>query len=576
MHQAAPPSGTEPRIVRKRRLAGLLLAGVAIGAAGLPARAQDAGLRGSVPEDVLGTSAATPLSAPSQQTRSTPAPAARTSAPAYDPASPGALSGDAASTDIEGGDALTDDGDDGTGLNDATLQGQPIEPEGLQSPPIPRENPRRAPATTADDANDNQPTPVDYLRTGTVNSEEQNDTGRVMPENERLSPVENRPRPRTEQDPFAPVGLRVGSFLLRPSLEQGIRGTDNADNSSSGSNAMLSETKLRLNAQSDWSRHQATLDASGSWDRTISGQDVSEPRLDIEGGLRLDLGDQTTVNSSAGYHLRRESANNPYGVPGALKRPIVQTLNGSLGVEREIGLIFGGVTGRVERSIYGDAELSTGGKVSQEDRDNTFASLTLRGGYQLSAAIKPFAEIEVGKRVYDERQDSNGFERGATRLGARAGAIIDMGEKLNGEFSIGYLRENIEDERLDDIGGLSLNAAMNWSPERGTDVRLAAQTIVEGGTAPGESGSILYLANIDVQRLIRANLTFDAGLDVTARDNRDGSGTDYGLGAELGATYWFNRFVGINGSYRHEFMKSDVASREYTSNSVYLGVKLQR
>ncbi|YBV96544.1 outer membrane beta-barrel protein [Phyllobacteriaceae bacterium JZ32] len=569
MHQAATPPGTEPCIARKRRLAGLLLAGIAIGAVGIPARAQDVSLRGSVQEDILGTSAATPLSAPSQQRRSAP--------PAYEPASSGALSEDNDDTDTEGGDAFTEGEDDSIGLSNDTLEGRPIEPEGLSSPPIPAENPaRRATARTSDETDVNQSAPADYLRTGTVNSEEENDTGRVMPENERQAPIENRSRPQPEEDSFAPVGLRAGSFLLRPSLDQGIRGTSNADNSATGSRAMLSETTLRLNAQSDWSRHQATLDASGSWARTISGQDVSEPRLDIEGGLRLDLGDQTTVNSSAGYHLRRESANNPYGVPGALKRPIVQTLNGSLGVEREVGLLFGGVTGRVERSVYGDAELSTGGEVSQKDRDNTFVSVTLRGGYQLSAAIRPFTEIEVGKRIYDERQDSNGYERGATQLAARAGALVDMGEKLNGEFALGYLRENIEDERLRDIGGLSLNAAMNWSPERGTDVRLAAQTIVEGGTAPGESGSILYLANLDLKRLIRANLTLDAGLDVTVRDNRDGSGTDYGLGAELGATYWFNRFVGVNGSYRHEFMKSDVASREYTSNSVYLGVKLQR
>ncbi|PRD42789.1 hypothetical protein C5748_14990 [Phyllobacterium phragmitis] len=571
MHKAASPPGNQPRIVAKRRLAGLLLAGVAVGVSGFPAQAQEAGLRGSVPEDVLGTSAATPLSAQSrQQRRPNATTTTRSTSPAYEPASPGALSEDDSGADTDAGDAMVDNGEN---PDDATLAGRPIEPAGLPSPPASSQS---TTASAAAETDDNQLAPVDYLRTGTVDGEEQNGTGRAIPENERQSTIENRPPPRVEQDPFAPIGLRLGSFLLRPTIEQGIRATSNADNSSTGSSAVLSETTLRLNAQSDWSRHQATLDASGTLARTISGQDVSEPRLDIEGGLRLDLGDQTTLNTSAGYHLRRESASNPSGVVGALKRPIVQTLNGSLGLEREIGLLFGGVTGRVERSVYGDAELSSGGEVSQKDRDNTFASVTLRGGYQLSAAIKPFAEIEVGKRVYDEKRDSNGYERGATRLGARAGAMLDMGEKLNGELSLGYLRENIEDERLGDISGLSVNAAMNWSPERGTDVRLAAQTIVEGATAPGESGSVLYLANLDLKRLIRADLTLDAGLDLTVRDNRDGSGLDYGLGAELGATYWFNRFVGVNGSLRHEFLKSDIASREYTSNSVYLGVKMQR
>ncbi|GGA98505.1 hypothetical protein GCM10011491_28460 [Brucella endophytica] len=466
-------------------------------------------------------------------------------------------------------DDAPDNGGYAVSVDENTLQGLPIEPQGLPGSPQTEENTNRRP-TPADD----QSAPID-LRTGPL-SEDLDDTGRVARDNQREPPIDGHPRTRTEADPFAPLGIRARSFILRPSIEQGIRATSNADTSSDGRSAILSETTLRLGAQSDWSRHQATLDASGNIVKTLSGQKVDEPRIDIESGLRLDLNDATKVNIGAGYHLRRESASNPSGVIGALKRPIVQTLNGSLGVERDMGVFFGAATARVERSVYGDAELSGGGKVTQKDRDANLVTVTLRGGYEISEAIKPFAEIEAGRRIYDQKHDSNGYERDATRLGLRVGSIVDMGEKLNGEFSVGYLRENIEDERLKDIGGLWVNAAMNWSPERGTDVRISGQTIVDGGTAPGDSGNILYLANIDVKRLIRANLTFETGLDLTLRDNRDGTSLDYGLGAEIGATYWFNRFVGINGRLRHEFMKSDVSWREYTANSVYVGVKVQR
>jgi hypothetical protein len=538
MHQAEPPAGVKPPISCKRRLAALLLAGIAFAQPVFPAMAQDTALRGSLPDT------ATP-----------PVPTNRPST--YQATSPGALPDD--DTDVNGA----------IGLDDNTLQGLPIEPEGALPPSSADESrPPRVPPVT-----DNT---VDNLRAGPVSNEDAGDTGRAARENQREAPIEGHPRTQTEQDPFAPAGIRAGSFILRPGIEQGIRATSNADNSSTGESATLSETTLRLGVRSDWSRHQATLDASGTILKTISGQEVSEPRVDIKGGLRLDVDDATKVDIGAGYQLRRESASNPNGVLGALKRPIVQTLDGSLGVERDLGVFFGGVTGRVERTVYGDAELEGGGKVSQKDRNNNFASITLRGGYEISEALKPFAEIEAGKVIYDEKRDENGYERDATRWGLRAGAIIDTGEKLNGEFSVGYLRENIEDTRLDDIGGLSVNAAMNWSPQRGTDVRLNAQTIVEGATSPGDSGDILYLANIDVRRLIRADLTLEARLDLTFRDNRDGTGLDRGLGAQIGATYWFNRFVGLNGSLRHEFMKSDDASREYTANSVYVGVRVQR
>jgi hypothetical protein len=181
--------------------------------------------------------------------------------------------------------------------------------------------------------------------------------------------------------------------------------------------------------------------------------------------------------------------------------------------------------------------------------------------------------VEIGRRIY---QNDNGLDRNATQLGLRTGLQINSGEKLNGEFSVGYIGARSEDDRLRDTGGLSLDAAMNWSPQRGTDVQFGLRTYLDSSPDIGGNSSILYLANINVTRMIRADLSLNARLDASVRDNRDGSGTDYGMGAEAGATYWFNRFFGVDGKLRHEFIKSDVASRDYQSNSVYLGVKLRR
>src|SRR5690606_20211375 len=141
----------------------------------------------------------------------------------------------------------------------------------------------------------------------------------------------------------------------------------------------------------------------------------------------------------------------------ALQRPLVHTLNGDLGIERDVGLIFGSANARIEHNIYGNAKLSSGGTVSQKDRDNTYASITLRGGFSLSAAIKPFTEVELGKRIFDEKVDSNGYERSGSQFALRGGMMLDMGEKLNGEFAAGYMRANSDDSRLGNISGPSIN-----------------------------------------------------------------------------------------------------------------------
>ncbi|MEJ5081019.1 MULTISPECIES: outer membrane beta-barrel protein [unclassified Ochrobactrum] len=434
--------------------------------------------------------------------------------------------------------------------------------ETTQVAPINDEEPRRFLTT------DNMPVSA-------VTIEEQDTTGRARRENLPAIPEQGR-RLTAEADPFAPLGIRTGNFVLRPSLEQGISATTNGDNSSTGSSAVLSETTLRLKAESDWARHQATLDASGTLSKSISGQDVSEPRVDVQGNLRFDLSGQTTVNAGAGYKLRRESASSPNGVTDALKRPLVHTANGSLGIERDTGLIFGRATGRIEHDSYGDAELSSGGTVSQKDRDNTYASVTLRGGFAISPALKPFVEAELGKRMFDERVDSNGYERSGSQYAVRAGLMFDRGEKFNGEFSAGFMRANSDDARLADVSGPSLAAAINWSPLRGTDVQLYARTMVDTSTTPGVAGALLHFASLEVTRRVRSDLSFNGKLDLNVRDNKDGTGTDYTIGAQIGATYWINRFVGIDARLRHEFQTSQISYREYHANSIYVGMKVQR
>ena len=521
----SPPGGSSPFALR---LKSLLLASVVLAFGHLTAFSQDIQLRGDVDEDVLSATSPDRLTIRNEN----------------QPNSSGDTSGEFAD-------------DSYTPPAESTAPTQPAEPI-LASD----EEPRRFLST------DNMPV-------GAVTIEEQDETGRARRENLPAIPEQGR-RIMPDADPFAPIGIRTGSFILRPSLEQGIRATTNGDNSSTGSSAILSETTLRLNAQSDWSRHQARIDAAGTLSKSISGEDVSEPRVDIQGNLRFDMSNQTTINAGAGYRLRRESASSPNGVTDALKRPLVHTMHGSLGIERDTGLLFSRATGRVTYDTYGDAELASGGNVSQKDRNNTYASITLRSGFAISPALKPFAEVELGKRIFDERIDSNGYERSGSKFALRGGLMFDRGEKFNGEFSAGYMHANSDDSRLGSISGPSLAANINWSPLRGTDVNFFAQTMVDTSTTPGVAGALLHFASLEVTRRVRSDLSLSGKLDLNVRDNKDGTGTDYTIGAQIGATYWINRFVGLDTRLRHEFQTSQVADREYRANSIYVGMKVQR
>ncbi len=379
-----------------------------------------------------------------------------------------------------------------------------------------------------------------------------------------------------DDDPYAPLGIRIGTFVLLPELEQGLSWSSNADSSAGGGEAVLSETTLRLNGESDWSRHAFQFGAFGTFRQTLSGADVSE----ISGGanalLRLDLADGFAVSAGADYQVTPETAASAVVIPGAVSQPLSHTLVGTLGVARTEGKLRVAANGRVERQIYEDADLGGGGVLSQKERNTTLATLTLRTGYEVSPALVPFIEAEIGRRTYDLRTDTAGFARSADRYAVRAGVELNLGDKLTGEFAAGWISEKPDDTRLVAVEGVSALASLAWSPMRGTTVNLDAATTIETTTQAGSSGSILYDVDLGIERQIRANLTGNLAAGFGFREFKGSNGQDLIIDIEAGLTWWLNRNFGITGRAGYENVSSNVAGRDAETLSAFLGVRLRR
>ena len=426
---------------------------------------------------------------------------------------------------------------------------------------------------TADESEED-PSTTGTVRAQTIDSEIETET-EADPPIERAAPIEGLEK-RFDENPYAPLGLRVGTFTVLPSIESGLTWTSNANSSAGGGPALLSESTLRLNAVSDWASDKATIDAFVNFRKTVSGEEIDETRGGLKGDFEHELAGDWKALGAIRYEIGPELASSPDAIVGTLDQPIKQTFEGSLGAEKDVGKLQLRLTGNVEREVFGDADLSSGGTVSQEDRNSTLVAGVLRTGYEISPALTPFVEVEFGHRSYDLDVDSNGFDRAATRSGARAGLELDLGEKFSGEFSAGWINEDLADPRLASVSGPSVSADLNWSPVRGTVVGLDAQTTVEGATGVDESGSILYASELTVERELRANLTAELGFAAGLRDYTGEDGRDVILGAEARTTYWFNRYLGLTGRLRHERLDSTLPGRDYKTNSVFVGLKMQR
>ncbi len=383
---------------------------------------------------------------------------------------------------------------------------------------------------------------------GIPSSEAIADAGRQNLPNSSVDGFRNGSLPYSEE----PSGIMLGTFLLRPAIEQGI-GYERTKSGDETDTRSFSTTTLRGSLTSDWSRHQLTIDGAGTYERNFSGNDNTEPEVNVGADLRLDLSGETTANLTAGYSLEREDMADPNAVSGAQVQSAVQNYAAGARIQRNFGLIRGTLGATVDRETYGDVKLSDGSELSQSDRNTWTGILTARIGYELSPALIPFVEGSGGRVRYDDERDSSGYARSGDLYGGRTGLEFDLGEKLRGEIGIGFDRQTFDDERLKAINAFAADGAVDWSPQRGTNVNLGLRTAIEPSTTPGESGYISYLASTEITQEVRSNLVARLTGSYEWRDFPTSSSSNqnvYIVGT--GLAWNFNRYLALSGDVSYE------------------------
>lgn len=374
----------------------------------------------------------------------------------------------------------------------------------------------------------------------------------------------------------AATGIRLGSFVLKPTLGQTFNFEKTKTGDDTESRSYL-ETGLKGTLTSDWSRHELSITGEGTWQRNVSGSGETEPTADLQAVLRLDISHETTGTLKAGYHFEREDADDPNAIANATSQSDVNQYTLGAGIEHDFGVLRGSAKVDFDRYTYGDVDLDNGTTLSRDDRDRNEGALTLRVGYELSPALIPFLEGSAGRSIYDLRQDTLGFERSYDNYGLRAGIEADLGEKLSGEIALGYETYRFDDSRLDELGGVTIDGLVNWSPQRGTNITYGVSTGLEPSTTPGESGAMTYTLSSNGTHELRTNLLARWSNSLTFRNYPSGSfsGDEKVWMTGAGLTWDVNRTLALTGDVSYERTNRDVGPSTDTAR-VGVGLTLRR
>lgn len=389
--------------------------------------------------------------------------------------------------------------------------------------------------------------------------------------------VVRRPKPkRVEDEPYAPIGYSAGSFTLKPGVEIVEGYDDNPFRVQNGKGSWFTQTDARLNARSNWSRHELETELRGAFTAYTDVDNNNRPEAEARLRGRIDVNADRRIEFEGRALLSTQMAGTPEAVTSAKQPPLVYTYGGNAGYVQRLNRFEAGLYAMVERSTYADAELLNNTILDQSDRDYTSYGARLRGSYETRPGVKPFAEVSADTRVFDRSVDSNGDRRNSDGIYARVGSEFELRGYLTGQVSVGYGRRVYDDPGLPAIGGFLFDSSLVWQASALTKVSLKAVSEISETNLAGASGALKREAILSVDHAFRRWLVGTASVSYGTYDYRGIDRSDDKLGFSAGLTYYLNRNMALKGEYRRETYHSNVPNQDYTSNIYLLGLKLQR
>ena len=381
-------------------------------------------------------------------------------------------------------------------------------------------------------------------------------------------------------DPYEPLGLRAGSFIILPAVELSPGYDNNPQHTPGGPGSTTYVVAPELHVRSDWASNSFTADIAGSY--YWYGNDSFQPSLDrpylnskIDG--RLDVTRDTHILLENRFIISTDNPGSPNIQANLAKLPIDTTVGGTVGVEQQFSRFDATLKGTIDRTTYQTSHFVDGESANNDDRAYDQYAGIFRLGYEIDPGFKPFVEVSQDKRNYDSPVDDFGVDRSSTGTSAKLGGEFKLGgSMLVGEMSVGYLQRNYEDPTLPNISGLTMDGSLLWLATGLTSVKFTATSQVYESTLQGVSGSFSrdFSAEVDhaLRRWLIATGTFGYGHDDYVGEARQ----DDRYYAIAGLIYKLNPYMQLKGQVRHDWLTSTQSGNAYQSTAVLLTLRLQQ
>ena len=393
-----------------------------------------------------------------------------------------------------------------------------------------------------------------------------------------LPTIPAQPKPKIDADPFAPVGIGIGSLRLVPYVETDGGYDSNPSQQSGiarGSPVVRGETGFTL--QSDWSVHQLTGELHAGYTDDLAVPRASNPDGNGKFDLRLDATRDTAIDLEARGTLVTESVGSPIlGTAVVSARPLVATLGSTMGVTQKFGDLSLGLHGTIDRTDYTDATLANGSTLALSNDNFTAYGLQTRAGYELMPGVMPFVELDADVRRHDLALDISGYARDSNGQAAQAGTTFELTPILTGQIAGGYAQREYADPRLARLQGPTFDSSLVWSATPLTTLTLKGTTLLAETTIAGASGAMSRTISLELAHQLFRNVKLDAIASYATNTYQGVSLLETTYAGTFSAEYDLSRSVVLKASVAEQRFHSTAVGVDYAETKFLLGLKLQR
>jgi len=346
-------------------------------------------------------------------------------------------------------------------------------------------------------------------------------------------------------------GYRLGSFQMQPTLNI-LGGYDDNIFAQSGG-AKVADSFVRLQPEvvirSNWSVHELSLDARGTFDRYASktSEDVADYLVTASG--RYDISGDTSIRAVAraeSDHASRSSED----ISVQTVRPLAYRVNSALlDVRHDLARFKIDLQGQIVQSRFDDGVLPDGTLYVQRTSDNVDWEGKLKLTYAFTPSFGIFGQAQYDVRTFSiagantPKRDSHGYE-------LLAGAVFEPAALMRGEIGIGYVQQNFHNPFYRDISGLSFNGTVSFFPTQLTTVTLSGNRSIKDSGIPSVGGYLSTSVAAEVDHEWLRQLILSASIEYQYNSYRNLDRRDVRIAVRPAVTYRLNRWVELGANYK--------------------------